>query len=134
MTSPRKKKVKLEVPEAAAEVLQAPAVYPKPSPRPPAMSPANRSVSVSLSDAVIVVAASQSDAIVRPLGPNDVIFGRGGASNNHVGNRRYRALVSERQPEYVNARKRDKAEIARAIVRTVTQVWGGLFVRKLESS
>lgn len=106
-------------------------VYPKPTSRPPNI--ANRSVSVSLSDAVIVVAASQSDAIVRPLGPNDVIFGRGGASNNHVGNRRYRALVAERQPEYVNARKRDKAEIAREIVRTVTGVWGGLFVRKLEN-
>lgn len=115
-----------------AELHPAP-MYTKPVGRPDALSPTARSVSVSLSEAMIVVAASNSDAILRPLGPNDVIFGRGGASNNHVGNRRYRALVAERQPEYVNARKRDKAEIAREIVRTVTGVWGGLFLRKLDA-
>ena len=81
-----------------------------------------------------MVVHTSDPSFSRPVGPEDVIFGRGGASNNHVGNRRYRSLVALRQAEYVRARKRDKAVIAREIVRTVTEEWGGMFVRRLEEA
>mmetsp|Transcript_30680 Transcript_30680/g.40207 ORF Transcript_30680/g.40207 Transcript_30680/m.40207 type:complete len:192 (-) Transcript_30680:148-723(-) len=60
---------------------------------------------------------------------NDVLCGRGGATNNHVGNKRYRSLVSDHQNEYLLAKKKDKADIAREIVRLV-RVRGGRFLRK----
>lgn len=48
---------------------------------------------------------------------NDVLMGRGGGTNRH--NTRFRELVSEAQPQYVQARKKDKTRIARSIVATI---------------
>jgi len=48
---------------------------------------------------------------------NDVLMGRGGGTNRH--NTHFRELVSEAQPQYVQARKKDKTRIARSIVATI---------------
>mmetsp|Transcript_31309 Transcript_31309/g.47921 ORF Transcript_31309/g.47921 Transcript_31309/m.47921 type:complete len:187 (+) Transcript_31309:97-657(+) len=61
----------------------------------------------------------------------DVLCGRGGATNNHVGNRSFRSVVAEYQAEYLKAKKRDKAGIAREIVRKIRKN-GGRFLKKME--
>lgn len=63
------------------------------------------------------------------IGPNDVLLGRGGATNNHDGNRRFRLLVADHQQEYLQARKRDKVDIARRIV-SIVQSKGGRFLKR----
>jgi hypothetical protein len=63
------------------------------------------------------------------IGPDDVLLGRGGATNNHLGNRRYRAVVSEYRPDYLKARKLEKAAIARKIVFIVYDK-GGRFLQR----
>lgn len=60
---------------------------------------------------------------------HDVLLGRGGATNNHSGNRRFRILVAENQQEYLKARKRDKVVIARRIV-SIIQSKGGRFLKR----
>jgi hypothetical protein len=49
-------------------------------------------------------------------GANDVLCGRGGASNNHIGNRRFRMLVNEHRMRYKNSCKLDKPKVAREIM------------------
>eukprot|EP00567_Pseudictyota_dubia_P017088 CAMPEP_0197436018 /NCGR_PEP_ID=MMETSP1175-20131217/3499_1 /TAXON_ID=1003142 /ORGANISM="Triceratium dubium, Strain CCMP147" /LENGTH=185 /DNA_ID=CAMNT_0042965191 /DNA_START=105 /DNA_END=662 /DNA_ORIENTATION=- len=62
---------------------------------------------------------------------NDVLCGRGGATNNHIGNRRYREIVSDHQTEYLHAKKRDKQSIARRIV-GIVRSRGGRFLKKTD--
>lgn len=64
---------------------------------------------------------------------DDVLFGRGGATNNHIGNKRFRALVSEHQPVYLAAKKRDKSSIARTIVKIIRER-GGRFLKKVDDN
>merc|ERR1719273_2789072 len=50
---------------------------------------------------------------------NDVLFGRGGRTNHHPGNLRYRDIISLHRPDYVGAQKQDKPKVARRIVRAI---------------
>lgn len=61
--------------------------------------------------------------------PNDVLFGRGGGTNQHIGNQRFRELVAEQMPAYLRALKKDKIVIARHIV-SIIQSEGGRFLRR----
>jgi hypothetical protein len=63
------------------------------------------------------------------IGPHDVLCGRGGATNNHEGNRHFRAIVVDHQTEYLIARKMEKAVIARQIVEAVHNN-GGRFLKR----
>jgi HD superfamily phosphohydrolase len=63
------------------------------------------------------------------IGPDDVLLGRGGATNNHLGNHNFRLLVAAHQQEYLKARKHEKVIIARRIVAEV-QGRGGRFLQK----
>lgn len=63
------------------------------------------------------------------IGVNDVLLGRGGATNNHEGNRRYRTIVADHQSEYLTARKKEKVVISRKIVATVHSN-GGRFLKR----
>mmetsp|Transcript_14763 Transcript_14763/g.21673 ORF Transcript_14763/g.21673 Transcript_14763/m.21673 type:complete len:547 (-) Transcript_14763:2894-4534(-) len=63
---------------------------------------------------------------------NDVLCGRGGGTNSHEGNRRYRTIVNDRRPEYLCAKKREKAVIAQEIVCFVRQQ-GGRFLEKKDA-
>jgi len=55
---------------------------------------------------------SAADISAVQVGPYDVLCGRGGATNNHNGNRNFRRIVTEHQKKYLAARKRDKRVIA----------------------
>lgn len=59
----------------------------------------------------------------------DVLLGRGGATNNHEGNKRFRAVVASHQEQYLASKKKDKAIISRSIV-GIIQSNGGRFLRK----
>lgn len=63
------------------------------------------------------------------INDNDVLCGRGGATNNHAGNKMFRSMVSEHQREYLSAKKKDKALISQRIVRLVREQ-GGRFLRR----
>lgn len=60
--------------------------------------------------------------------PNDVLCGRGGATNNHRGNKVFRAIVSEYQAQYLAAKKKDKVGIAKAVVARIHES-GGRFLK-----
>jgi hypothetical protein len=60
---------------------------------------------------------------------DDVLLGRGGATNNHPGNQKFRAIVAEHQIEYLQARKKEKVVIARRIVAIVHKN-GGRFLKR----
>jgi len=50
------------------------------------------------------------------LGENDVLLGRGLGTYNHVGNVRFRKLVSEHKREYVSLPKAEKPRVAKELV------------------
>jgi hypothetical protein len=60
---------------------------------------------------------------------HDVLLGRGGETNHHIGNIQYRQLVKACQPAYLAAKRRDKPRIAAAIV-GVVRARSGRFLKK----
>jgi len=67
------------------------------------------------------------------ISPKDVLSGRGGATNNHPGNKRFRAIVADHMPEYLAARKKEKALIAKRIVDMIKRE-GGRFLKRSPDS
>eukprot|EP00339_Tiarina_fusa_P019178 CAMPEP_0117077542 /NCGR_PEP_ID=MMETSP0472-20121206/54677_1 /TAXON_ID=693140 ORGANISM="Tiarina fusus, Strain LIS" /NCGR_SAMPLE_ID=MMETSP0472 /ASSEMBLY_ACC=CAM_ASM_000603 /LENGTH=202 /DNA_ID=CAMNT_0004803925 /DNA_START=159 /DNA_END=767 /DNA_ORIENTATION=- len=63
------------------------------------------------------------------ISSEDVLCGRGGATNNHVGNKKFRSIVAEYQEVYLQAKKKEKAGIAKQIVERVRQN-GGRFLKR----
>lgn len=49
----------------------------------------------------------------------DILCGRGGATNHHQGNKRFRDVVALHRPDYVAATKIRKPDVARKIVRAI---------------
>lgn len=49
----------------------------------------------------------------------DVLFGRGGMTNSHAGNKRFRDIISLHRPDYVRAAKIQKPNVARRIVAAI---------------
>lgn len=66
-------------------------------------------------------------------GPNDVLSGRGGGTNQHEGNCFFRSLINKNRERYLRAKKNDKPFISLSIVNTVRQR-NGRFLKKEESS
>jgi hypothetical protein len=62
-----------------------------------------------------------SDKPVENATPHDVLFGRGGMTNGHPGNRRFRDIIALHRPDYIRATKMDKPNVARRIVRAIRQ-------------
>lgn len=60
---------------------------------------------------------------------NDVLCGRGGGTNVHSGNRYFRTLININRRSYLCARKNDKPEISRSIVRKIRKR-KGRFLKK----
>lgn len=56
---------------------------------------------------------------VKNFTANDVLFGRGGLTNMHPGNRRFREIILLYRPDYVQAIKIEKPNVARKIVRAI---------------
>ena len=64
---------------------------------------------------------------------HDVLFGRGGMTNGHPGNRRFRDIIALHRPDYIRATKMDKPNVARRIVRAIRQGNPvGRFLKKAE--
>merc|ERR1740130_1607848 len=64
---------------------------------------------------------------------NDVLCGRGGETNHHPGNVRYRSLVKAYQKLYLLAKRRDKPKIAQCIVVSVRGV-NGRFLKRTKNA
>eukprot|EP00429_Kryptoperidinium_foliaceum_P061729 CAMPEP_0176099036 /NCGR_PEP_ID=MMETSP0120_2-20121206/49663_1 /TAXON_ID=160619 /ORGANISM="Kryptoperidinium foliaceum, Strain CCMP 1326" /LENGTH=628 /DNA_ID=CAMNT_0017433059 /DNA_START=312 /DNA_END=2195 /DNA_ORIENTATION=+ len=62
---------------------------------------------------------SDGQVIVRNPGIHDVLLGRGGGTNNHIGNVKFRELVSDHKMRYIDASKVDKPKVARDVV----EIW-----------
>jgi hypothetical protein len=58
----------------------------------------------------------------------DVLFGRGGRSNHHIGNKIYREIVTEQQERYRACDKNEKTKVAQTIVDRVHNEIGGRFL------
>lgn len=72
--------------------------------------------------------------IVEPS-KNDVLYGRGGGTNHHDGNKRYRRMVEKRKVDYVNCKRIDKPLISLEIIREWrAQKPPGRFLKLDESS
>mmetsp|Transcript_16961 Transcript_16961/g.25664 ORF Transcript_16961/g.25664 Transcript_16961/m.25664 type:complete len:287 (-) Transcript_16961:60-920(-) len=71
------------------------------------------------------VGDNQNGKIV--VNDKDVLLGRGGVTNTHPGNKKFRSFVRELQQEYVNAPKLKKADIALRVVNKV-YLQGGRFL------
>lgn len=54
--------------------------------------------------------------LVTKVNNNDVLCGRGGATNVHIGNRRFRSIVKKYQQQYLSAKKKDKPAVAGIVV------------------
>lgn len=67
------------------------------------------------------------------IGPNDVLCGRGGLTNNHIGNERFRLFVAEYQTQYLNANRKEKKMISMQIVEKVREN-GGRFLKRSADS
>ena len=50
---------------------------------------------------------------------NDILCGRGGFTNNHDGNRRFRKLIDAHRQEYVDASKSKKPQVGRKLVNDI---------------
>merc|ERR1712087_240809 len=70
---------------------------------------------------------------IADVNANDVLCGRGGGTNSQIGNRKFRKLVQQYQPEYLVARRKAKPHISRKIVQIVRKA-GGRFLKKEEST
>ena len=71
--------------------------------------------------------------IANEVNPNDVLCGRGGLTNSHVGNKKFRYIVAEHQLEYLKAKKNEKRNIAREVVSRIRQN-GGRFLQRSSGS
>mmetsp|Transcript_13456 Transcript_13456/g.29798 ORF Transcript_13456/g.29798 Transcript_13456/m.29798 type:complete len:361 (-) Transcript_13456:555-1637(-) len=107
-------------------------------PKPKALAAQHRAASIItpqsstlLNARVVSIAPDGTETDLRPLLASDVLCGRGGLVNGYIGNVEYRDLVSTKRGEYLAARKRDKAEVSRAIVQAVLSK-GGLFLRRAD--
>jgi hypothetical protein len=61
---------------------------------------------------------------------NDVMYGRGGGTNHHPGNKKYRKTVEDRKLEYVNSKRLDKPLVALEIIRSWrSQIPSGRFLK-----
>eukprot|EP00587_Corethron_hystrix_P000757 CAMPEP_0113306466 /NCGR_PEP_ID=MMETSP0010_2-20120614/5704_1 /TAXON_ID=216773 ORGANISM="Corethron hystrix, Strain 308" /NCGR_SAMPLE_ID=MMETSP0010_2 /ASSEMBLY_ACC=CAM_ASM_000155 /LENGTH=556 /DNA_ID=CAMNT_0000161135 /DNA_START=362 /DNA_END=2032 /DNA_ORIENTATION=- /assembly_acc=CAM_ASM_000155 len=59
---------------------------------------------------------SQQMSGIRIPHANDVLCGRGGGTNNHSGNERFRLLVASKKRQYLQSSKRDKPTVSKEIV------------------
>mmetsp|Transcript_26091 Transcript_26091/g.61972 ORF Transcript_26091/g.61972 Transcript_26091/m.61972 type:complete len:808 (+) Transcript_26091:275-2698(+) len=54
---------------------------------------------------------------IKEVHDHDVMYGRGGGTNHHPGNKRYRKMVEDRKLEYVNSKRLDKPLVALEIIK-----------------
>uniref|UniRef100_A0A7S4T0V1 DUF6824 domain-containing protein n=1 Tax=Ditylum brightwellii TaxID=49249 RepID=A0A7S4T0V1_9STRA len=79
------------------------------------------------------VSPAEEGAVVEEYNDNDVLCGRGGGTNVHPGNRRFRDLIHAHRCRYLKAKKNDKPAISRSIVAAVRRA-NGRFLKKDEKT
>ena len=52
-------------------------------------------------------------------GPHDVLCGRGGGSQNHIGNKEYRSVIAANKLKYISSERREKTLLVESIVKAV---------------
>lgn len=67
-------------------------------------------------------AGLEKQDLITHAGHHDVLLGRGGGTNNHVGNKNFRQLVNENKRRYIESSKVEKPKIARDVV----EIWQNL--------
>ena len=65
---------------------------------------------------------------------NDVLLGRGGRANNHVGNKRYLKIKEDIQDEYMKANKNEKTVLSQKLVEIITKERDGRFLKLDEAA
>jgi len=70
-----------------------------------------------------------NDSSRNKIGRHDVLCGRGGLTNQHIGNKNFRYIVAEYTDEYLHAKKKEKKEIAIRIVQRVHDIGGRFLTR-----
>jgi len=101
-------------------------------PSAPAVAPAPSVPSPSAAPKAQTHMDDKGNWYIREVSDVDVLCGRGGKSNHHPGNKRYRQVVGEIKNMYRNtAIKTVKTDLSRAIVDHVC-AYGGRFVKKEE--
>ncbi|OEU08006.1 hypothetical protein FRACYDRAFT_271819 [Fragilariopsis cylindrus CCMP1102] len=70
----------------------------------------------------------------KEINPNDVLCGRGGLTNSHMGNQSFRGVVAEYQLVYLTARKSEKKGIAQKIVARIKENGGQFLQRSANNS
>lgn len=73
----------------------------------------------------------QSSGIVTTPSDVDVLLGRGGRSNHHIGNSRFRELIRKNREHYISLPKHEKIKLSRTVV-AVVQDLGGRFLELSE--
>lgn len=72
---------------------------------------------------------------IRTPHDHDVLCGRGGGTNNHIGNENFRVLVTRKKREYLNSSKREKPLVSKSIVDEIRGMNPpGRFLQKNEST
>jgi hypothetical protein len=65
---------------------------------------------------------------------NDILCGRGGSSNRHLGNIHFRELVAANKQMYVGLTKKQKMQVARKIVDAIQKTGGRFLAKVLDTS
>lgn len=108
--------------ENTEEIPLPPPLEPAPMPE-PVHQPTSQSV-----DEVMETVTTPGEIMITD---HDVLFGRGGLTNRHIGNLRYRDIISIHREDYVRAQKTEKPNVARRIVKAIrTGKNPGRFLRK----
>ena len=76
--------------------------------------------------------AKDEEANTSEIGENDVLCGRGGLTNSHIGNKHYRQVVADYQHEYLDAKKANKITIAKQIVSIIKENGGRFLTRSAD--
>lgn len=77
----------------------------------------------------------QRGPFIMDINNNDVLCGRGGATNSHVGNREFRKLVKKFKDKYLSAKKKDKPAVAAEVVEVIRKLDPpGRFLKKDKDS
>ncbi|KAL3765942.1 hypothetical protein ACHAWO_005891 [Cyclotella atomus] len=88
----------------------------------PQIEKANEAASMVESNAAAATAALKENTESPSgllIGKNDILFGRGGLTNRHYGNKKYRDVINEFRQEYVDARKVEKPRVAKRVVKKI---------------
>lgn len=100
----------------------------------PAAFPATTTTSTTTSTSTAVPMDDQTlieppKHLITVINDNDVLCGRGGETNHHLGNVRFRTLVKQYQLEYLRARRSEKPKISTVIVQKIRSL-GGRFLKR----